>query len=299
MKHVLIGGEALIDLTVSADGKIAAHPGGGPYNVARTIGRLGQPVGYLGCVSTDRFGRELLCRLVDDGVDLDCVVETDAPTTLALAELDDAGSASYRFYSAGTAAPSLSADAWREPAAIFYVGTLGLVFEPLATTLERFALESPAGTLVVLDPNCRPLAIRDGAAYRARLDRLQARADLIKVSADDLAWLAPGVATISAARAMLTGEEGVALVTLGADGARIVTRRDALEVAAPAVDVVDSIGAGDAFVGAFLAHWSARGFGRDELASLSSVRDATEFACEVAAMTCARAGADPPRMATR
>jgi fructokinase len=98
---------------------------------------------------------------------------------------------------------------------------------------------------------------------------------------------------------MLTGEEGVALVTLGADGAHIVTRRDALEVAAPAVDVVDSIGAGDAFVGAFLAHWSARGFGRDELASLSSVRDATEFACEVAAMTCARAGADPPRMATR
>src|SRR6476469_7629203 len=99
---VVVTGEALVDLVLAPDGSIAGHPGGGPYNVARTIARLEQPVVYLGRVSTDAFGRRLRRELEADGVALDALVATDAPTTLALAEVDAAGGARYRFYSQGT-----------------------------------------------------------------------------------------------------------------------------------------------------------------------------------------------------
>jgi sugar/nucleoside kinase (ribokinase family) len=105
---VVVAGEALIDLVLARDGSLDGHPGGGPYNVARTIGRLEQPVAYLGRLSTDGFGRRLRDELEADGVSLGNVVETDAPTTLALAELDAAGIARYRFYERGTSAPGLT-----------------------------------------------------------------------------------------------------------------------------------------------------------------------------------------------
>src|SRR3954464_7789347 len=105
---IVIAGEALVDLVPSGDGTVAAHPGGGPYNVARTLGRLERPVLYLGRVSTDAFGRRLRAGLEADGVGLEAVVATDAPTTLALAEIDESGAASYHFYAAGTSAPGLT-----------------------------------------------------------------------------------------------------------------------------------------------------------------------------------------------
>src|SRR5918992_5199580 len=125
---VLVAGEALVDLVLAADGSLSAHPGGGPYNVARTIGRLEQPVAYLGRLSTDGFGQRLRKELQDAGVVLDTVVATDAPTTLALAELDAAGAARYRFYESGTSAPGLTpeaaAAAFPQRAGMFYLGTL-------------------------------------------------------------------------------------------------------------------------------------------------------------------------------
>jgi fructokinase len=283
---------------VSPSGDISAHLGGGPYNVARTLGRLGRPVSYLGTISTDRFGQQLLAELAADGVSLDGVVMTDAPTTLALAELDQAGTAAYRFYAADTAAPGLTWESVRpesrRDAAIFYLGTLGLVFESLASSLETLAGQLLPETLVVVDPNCRPSAIADASAFRARVARLLERADVVKVSGDDLAWLSPGEDPIDAARALLINDGAVALLTLGGDGAVVVTARETVEVPAPAVDVADTIGAGDAFIGAFLAHWHAHGVGRDELAHAEHLLVATELACEVAAATCSRPGVDPP-----
>jgi fructokinase len=298
---VVVTGEALVDLVLAKDGSLAGHPGGGPYNVARTIGRLDQPVAYLGRISSDGFGARLRRELEADGVGIDAVVATDAPTTLALAELDDAGAARYRFYDAGTSAPGLSLD--ETTAALppridtFYLGTLGLVFEPMATTLEALVGRMDEATLVALDPNCRPTTIADPAAYRSRLTRLLARTDVVKASEEDLAWLDPGAETVPAARGLLPDDDyGVALVTLGQNGALVVTSRDLIEVEAPRVDVVDTIGAGDAFMGAFLAHWRARGHGRHDLGRLDEVAEAAAFACRVAAITCSRAGADPPRL---
>jgi fructokinase len=292
---IVVAGEALMDLVPAAaggdGGTLRAHAGGGPFNVARAAARLGAPVSYLGRLSTDRFGVQLRAALAADGVGLATAVATDAPTTLAVAEIGPDGSADYRFYVDGTSAPGLSeADVARVlPQAMdtLCVGTLGLVFEPSATVLEHAVARAGDGVLVAVDPNVRPAAITDPAAFRARLDRIMARADLVKASADDLAWLRPGLDPVAA---MQTIPVRLRIITLGGDGALIVpTTGDPIPIAAPHVDVVDTIGAGDAFLGALLTNLT-----HTDLADLPRAIKATTFACHIAALTCTRAGADPP-----
>ena len=298
---IVVAGEALFDVVAASDGGLVGHPGGGPYNVARTVGRLEQEVAYLGCISSDGFGARLRRELEADGVGTETVVATDAPTTLALVELDASGGATYRFYAAGTSAPGLTLEAATavlpERLEMLYLGTLGLVFEPIATTLEQLAARVGDDTLVALDPNCRPAAIDNPAAYRERLGRILRRADVLKVSDDDLDWLVPGRPPADAAGELLRQDGAPALVTLGRAGALVVGAEQVTAVEAPVVDVVDTIGAGDGFMGAFLAHWRSRGLGRADLARHEQLVEATRFACRVAAITCSRPGADPPRRA--
>jgi fructokinase len=297
---IVVAGEALYDLVAHADGRVEGHPGGGPFNTARTIGRLRQPVAYLGRLSTDRLGTTHERMLRDDGVDLSCVLRTDDPSTLALASVDDEGVASYAFYTAATAAPGVTPDAALAalPArtAAVHVGTLGLVLEPLAVALEAVVARVTGRTMVVVDPNCRPSAICDPQAYRARLRRVLAMSDLAKVSEEDLAWLDPGVPAPDAARALLALGPAAVLLTRGAAGATVLTPRGDTPIAAVTVDVVDTIGAGDAFGGGFLAWWSSHGLGRDDLARDEPVVAAARFAALVAARTVARAGASPPAL---
>ncbi len=301
MSRIVVAGEALIDLIVAADGRLSAIPGGGPYNTARTIARLGGDVAFLGRLSSDRFGRTLGAALAADGVRLDLVSATDDPTTLAVAELDAHGTASYRFYVDGTSAPGLSqedaATIPRHDLAALHIGTLGLVLEPAGTTIERLATDAPSTTLIMLDPNSRPSATRDASAFRARIGRLAERADVVKVSDDDLAFLSPDIPADDAIDRLL--HDGVALV-LRTDGGRAVqirtaTHREVIEV--PPVTVVDTVGAGDAFGGGFLASWISAGRGRADLADLSAVRSSVAFAVRVASLTCTRPGADPPTLA--
>ncbi|WP_210492591.1 PfkB family carbohydrate kinase [Patulibacter sp. SYSU D01012] len=297
---IVVAGEALIDLVPAADGRVAAHAGGGPFNAARAAARLGAPAAYLGRLSSDPFGVRLRAALQDDGVDLSPAVATDDPTTLALADVGPDGSARYGFYVAGTSAPGLTPEAARAalPArvAALCVGTLGLVFDPTASTLEGLVAAADDATLVLLDPNCRPAAVPDADAYRARLGRILRRTDVVKASDDDLAWLRPGLAPADAMRALLVDAPGaVGLVTVGGDGALVVTRDDVRAVPAPRVEVADTIGAGDAFAGGFVAWWHEQGLGRADLARTDRLTEAAAFACRVAARTCARPGADPPR----
>src|ERR687894_1599423 len=125
---ILVAGEALVDRVVRDGFEVAAHLGGGPFNCARTLGRLEQPVAYLGRLSTDRFGSRLRAALEEDGVSLETAVDTDDPTTLALAEIDEEGGASYRFYSAGTSAAGLTPEAalqvLPDEVEMFHAGTL-------------------------------------------------------------------------------------------------------------------------------------------------------------------------------
>jgi fructokinase len=295
---ILVGGEALYDLVAHADGSVDGHPGGGPFNTARTIGRLRQPVAYLGRLSTDRLGATHERMLREAGVDLSATLRTDEPSTLALASLDDDGAASYSFYAAGTAAPGLTPAAAlaalpREVAAL-HVGTLGLVLEPLAAALEAVVGRLAGRTMVVVDPNCRPWVIDAPDVYRARLEHILQMGDLVKVSEEDLDWLDPGRPTLDAARALLAYGPKVVLLTRGPEGATVVTPNGDTPVAPVAVDVVDTIGAGDAFSGGFLAWWSSHGLGRDDLARDGVVVEAARFAAVVAARTVAQAGATPP-----
>jgi fructokinase len=298
---IVVAGESLIDLIVQPDGRVEAAPGGGPYNVARALGRLGRPVAFLGRISTDRFGTILRRGLAADGVDLGLVRPTDDPTLLATAELDVDGSATYRFYAAGTAAPGLGladiAGALPAATSALHVGTLGLVFEPMASTIESLVARVDPAILVVVDPNIRPAAIRDVAAYRARLDRILARSDVVKASVEDLAWLEPGADPADTARRLAGLGPAVVLVTDGPRPVRIVTRNRVVEVPVPMVQVVDTVGAGDAFGAGFVAAWESEGLGRADLGDLEAVTAATRLAIEVGSRTATRAGADPPTAA--
>jgi fructokinase len=297
---IVVAGEALIDLVAGPDGTLHAHPGGGPFNTARAVARLAQHAAFLGRLSTDRFGGELAALLARDGVSLDAVVRTEDPTTLALAEVDADGAARYRFYDQGTSAPGLqpaeALAALPAAATALHVGSLGLHLQPIATALEALVERASGRAIVAVDPNVRPAALSDPAAFRARLERLLGRADVLKLSEDDLAWLAPGAEPGAAVRSLL-GAARVGVLTRGAAGALVVTASGARAVPAPAVDVVDTIGAGDAFGGALLAWWAMHDLGRDALGDLDAVLEATAFACRVAALTCARAGASPPTLA--
>jgi fructokinase len=298
---VLVAGEALYDLWVDAAGDAHGRPGGGPFNTARTLARLERPVAYLGRLSNDAPGRVLRARLADDGVGLGAVIATDDPTMLALAEIGDDGGARYAFYTEGTAArgltPGAALAALPAGVAVLHVGTLGLVLEPMASALEAVVQALAPSALVVVDPNCRPWAIADPAGYRARLTRVLARTHLLKVSEEDLAWLHPDLEPAAAARALLALGPTVALLTRGGKGATVVTADTEVAIPAPAVEVVDTIGAGDAFAGGFLAWWGAQGLGRRELADVARVGEGARFAARVAGRTCERAGADPPRLA--
>ena len=157
---IVVAGEALIDLIVRPDGQLVPVAGGGPYNTARAIGRLGLEVAWLGGLSRDHFGQVLQGGLVADGVSLALAQRTDLPTTLAVAELDGGGSATYRFYVEGTSAPAVAAEVLAAGLPMstraVHVGTLGLVLEPMATTLEALVAELPDDVLLMVDPTAAP-----------------------------------------------------------------------------------------------------------------------------------------------
>jgi fructokinase len=299
---ILVAGEALIDLLVGADGSIAAVPGGGPFNVARALARLGCPARFLGQLSSDGFGQELRGALLADGVTLSLEKPIDAPTTLAVARLDAQGAASYAFYLTGTsAALLLPADVGSsifDGVAALHVGSLGLAVEPLASAVRDFVGRAGPSVLVMVDVNARPAAIVDVVAYRTWVLDLLGRVDAVKASTEDLEVLLPGRPVADAAQSLLAAGAGVVLVTDGPRPVRVYGSTFAAEVPAPEVVLVDTVGAGDAFGAGFLASWHRHGRGRDELAERDLVVEGVERAVQVAALTCARRGADPPFLAS-
>ncbi|OGO55337.1 MAG: hypothetical protein A2V85_06800 [Chloroflexi bacterium RBG_16_72_14] len=297
---IVVAGEALVDLIVQPDGRLTPVLGGGPYNTARAIGRLGVPVEWLGGLSGDAFGRELEAGLVADGVSLHLVQRTCRPTTLALAEVDHEGAASYTFYVDGTSAPLLVAarsERWpsRHISAV-HAGTLGLVLEPMTTTVEAMLGALPDDAIVMIDPNCRPSITSDPEGYRRRVARVLARADIVKVSTDDLAYLRPDDDVATAAAWIATSGPRVVLLTDGAGPLSVLVGGAKSLVVVPQVTVVDTVGAGDTFGGAVLAYLVHAGVSRADLAQSDIVLAAARFGVRAAALTCQRAGADPPTL---
>jgi fructokinase len=299
---ITVVGEALIDLVVDHEGRVLAKPGGGPFNTARTLARLGAAPVFLGRLSRDGFGKLLRERLGRDGVRLAVPELASAPTTLAAVDLDAEGAPRYGFYLDRTSAgaleyPSLAAAI---PVGItaLYAGSLALMMEPIGTGIERLITSdvSPAA-LVMIDPNCRPGAASDPRAYRARLSRVLRRADVVKVSVEDLNYIYPGMAPDAAATLLIGSGPRLVIVTDGPRRARALLRGPEVSVEVPAVRVVDTIGAGDALGGAFLAWWLGHDLTKADLRQPGAVREALRAAVEVAVITCTRAGAEPPWLA--
>jgi fructokinase len=291
---IVVVGEALVDLVVDGD-VVTAAPGGAPYNVARGCARLGAPTALMATLSGDGFGRRLADGLAGSGVDDALLQRTTRPTTLAVAQLDAGGTASYEFYTEGTSAPLLTPERLPDAADVLVTGGLGLVLEPIATAIERIVMAAGPHVLVLVDLNCRPAAVDDDAGYRSRLGRVLARADVVKASDEDLAYLRPGIPMGTAAGELLAHGVGAVLVTTGGTATTIVTAGGAVSVPVAAVTVVDTIGAGDAFTAGFVTWWRARGRTRDDLADVDALSAAVRAAHAVAAVVVGRRGSDPPR----
>ena len=295
---IVVCGEALIDMISSADGTQHAMAGGGPFNTARALARLGVPAAFLGRLSGDRFGRELASLLVADGVSLEMASIGPEPTTIALADVNADGFAEYRFVIEGTSAPNLTLDMLPERLAqdvtALHIGTLGLTLEPIASTLVELVRRERDGRLVMLDPNIRAGLAGEGE-YRERVLSLIAQSTIVKASEGDLDWLYPDRDYRVAADQVLDAGARLAVVTLGAEGAYGTHRDLRVQVTAPAVDVVDTVGAGDAFGAALLAWLHDHGAVRPELSlDGDQLQAALDYACLAASITCRRGGADPP-----
>ena len=298
---IVVCGEALIDMVTTGDSTRRPTPGGGPFNTARALARLEAPAAFLGHFSTDEFGRMLADQLAADGASLALATFGPEPTTIAIANIGGDGLAEYEFLIQGTSAPNLTRD--MIPAELpvdvkaVHLGTLGLVLEPMASSLAALVRREHGRRLVMLDPNIRPVLTTD-PQYRPRLDSLISQSTIVKASDADLDWLFQGLDRMAAARALLARGPKMVVVTLGAKGAIGVTASAEVRVPAPAVRVVDTIGAGDAFGAALLAWLHDHGrLSRDLRLDREELRAALEFACLVASITCTRPGADPPRRA--
>ncbi len=296
--RVVIAGEALIDLIIGQDGSVNPAAGGGQYNAARALARLGGSVEFLGRMSDDWFGKLLRRKLEEDDVGTALVVDTADPTTLVLAEIDEAGVAHYHWYIEQTTVPGLEHDdalKAGDPAPdALHVGTLGLAMEPIADSLAALVAAVPESTFVMVDPNCRPTATPDFDRYQSRMRTVIERADLVKGSDEDFEYLALAASPEASARLLVEQGTGAVLVTQGRDDARGFCAGGEVSVPVPTVEVADTVGAGDAFGGGFLAYWLEHGFGRQELGDVDLLEAAMTFAARAAAINCTRAGAEPP-----
>jgi fructokinase len=222
---------------------------------------------------------------------------TPAPTTLAIAELDAAGAADYTFYLEGTSAAQLETrdlpSGLLDDSQVVLFGGLGIVAEPIATTLRGLVAEVTEHVTVMFDVNCRRSAIRDVDAYRRTVGDYLRHVDIVKVSVDDVKLLAPDSEPRAAARDLLDGGPAAVLLTDGPHPVTIITTESERTVAVPDVAVTDSVGAGDAFVAGFLMTWSARPH-RPRPLDPDELAHATSAAVLVASAACRVPGAGLP-----
>lgn len=296
-------GEALVDFVPARDAlgrpAFVPLPGGSPFNVAIAAARLGARVAFSGAVSNDLFGTLLDDALAGSGVGRELVERVGDPTPLAFVALAD-GEATYAFFDRGATYRRAGRIALPPETSIVHAGSLALAVEPAGESLATFVLAERGRRLLSLDPNIRPSFVDDEPRYRARLERLVAGCDIVKVSESDLEWLAPGASFESLAAAWLARGAGLVAITLGGEGVRAYRRAGVRERRAPAVRVIDTVGAGDTFCGAFLAALDRDGVGGR--AALEAYDDdrldrALDDATFAAALVCTRAGADSPTAA--
>jgi fructokinase len=300
---ILCCGEALIDFLPrkGADGAMVFQPfnGGSVYNTAIALGRLDIDVGLLAGVSTDFFGDQLMEGLAASQVDLKFCRRKPNHTTLAFVKLEN-GHARYSFVDDASAGRNLvKADLPKLPAKLeaLHFGSISLIPEPCGGTYEALLKRESKKRVISIDPNIRATLIKDKRKHLARLARLMALADIVKISDEDVIWMTGKTDYAKIAKAWLKKGAKIVAITRGGDGVELFTARYSALVAAPKINVVDTVGAGDTFTAGLLAHLSKSGqLTKKSLAAIdeANLRAAADFAVRAAAVTCSRPGADPP-----
>jgi fructokinase len=306
---ILACGEALIDMlprqTTAGEAAFAPYAGGAVFNTAIAIGRLGSPSGFFSGISTDLLGQLLAAKLVDAGVDMSATVRSGRPTTVAFVKLTD-GHATYAFYDENTAGRMLTpADLPAPGAAALFFGGISLINEPAASTYEALQQRECGTRLTMIDPNFRAAfldaqeAMNPGTkpAYMARIDRMMARADIVKLADEEIAHVYGAADQDAFAAALLAKGTKVLCVTEGARGATAYWAGGKVTVPAVKVTVADTVGAGDTFnAGVLVALHRAGLLTKAAVAALSQAQvvDALTLGVRAAAVTVSRAGANPP-----
>jgi fructokinase len=299
-------GEALIDFMPIAHEGVPVYrpfPGGSPFNVAIGLGRLGAPAGFLSRLSTDFFGDLLMQTLAENRVDTRYIKRANDPTMLAFVSPPSDGEPQYAFFANGAAdrgitEHDLPATLGDDVACLHLsLGAISTQAEPAATTFEALLKRESKRRVLVLDPNVRPNLIKDRVTARARLESWVSLCDVVKVSRADFDWLYPDRSIEDSAAAWHNLGPKLVVMTLGGEGAMALL--DGTKVAVPGrkIGVVDTVGAGDSFHAAFLAGLSEQGhLTRDRLAQLDvgALKILLDRAVAAAAITCSRAGANPP-----
>ncbi|MEU9094849.1 carbohydrate kinase [Streptomyces sp. NPDC048428] len=292
---LLVIGECVADIVRLPGEADRVHPGGSPANVAYGLARLGHGATLLTQLGPDTNGRLIRDHLAGAGVD----VRTDgstAPTPSAAVTLDGAGQAAYTFEITWTLGP-VSLD---RPPAHVHTGSIAAVTEPGAASVLAAVESLRAAATVSYDPNVRPELMGDHEAAVRKVELCVALSDVVKASDEDLEWLYPGQDPVKVAERWLAGSPAVVLVTRGGDGAFAVLPDGRVSVEALTTEVVDTVGAGDAFMSGTLHALAAHGLlgpaGRERLRSLdrATVTDVLRHAAASAAVTVSRAGANPP-----
>lgn len=302
MRGLVSVGEALIDLRGDSTSNLfRTLPGGSPFNVAIGAARLGVPAAFLGAISRDAFGVQLLERLAREGVDSSRCPRPDAPTTLALV-MERAGEAHFLFYAGDSADARIESEHVASliagPPAMLHIGSYSLSIEPTGSTVEGLVEALAGRCLIALDPNIRPVFADRAPGFRQRLERLIARADLVKLSRQDCRWLYGVSSDEEVVTELLGAGATLAVVTRGAEGVTAGMRPDRYDLPGENVQVVDTVGCGDAFSAALEAGLVKAGVRtRADLAALAGepLLRLLERANAAAAINATRLGADPPR----
>ena len=303
---IVVGGDNLIDLIESArnDASVsfAGARGGSGYNTARAAARQGQSVGFITPIAMDNLGHFLADKMISDGVDL-LSPRSQKPSSLAVITLNN-GQPSYQFYRDDTAERQVDLPLLQNhfPAngSAFHLTSLAIISGTDADAwADFFAQQHAAGIVTTLDPNVRPMLISDCEPYLQRLWRLMNTADLLKLSDEDLEWIFPDLDFNAACAELLTKTKAkLTIVTKGAEGAIGYCNGASVTVPAHAVPkLVDTVGAGDTFMGTVLSYLNASGLlTQDALATLDQTTLATLLtrAAKAAAINCGREGCDPP-----
>jgi fructokinase len=278
-----------------------AIPGGSCYNVAIAAARQGQTVSYVTPISTDSLGNVLAQRLIDDGIQL-ATPRTDAPTSLAVVSVNN-GQPSYQFYRNDTADRQITPDtldaAISDQTRVFHVGSLALIEGADADLwAQHFATLAANDVITSLDPNARPVVVKDKDQYVARLLRVMKHARVLKLSDEDLEYLAPDQPLMEAFEQICSETQAaIIILTKGADGAVVRCGSAQFDVAAAQADpLVDTVGAGDTFMGTLLVEISKTGLSASKLGSIAKdelARIVTR-AARAAALNCQSAGCNPP-----